>query len=47
MATIGYGDFSITNSMERFIFVVVIILGSFAASVFTIDLLDFLELQDK
>lgn len=47
MATIGYGEFAIKNSIERLIFVLVIISGSFAASVFTIDLLEFLDLQDK
>ncbi len=47
MATIGYGEFAVRNSVERVVFVVVIILGSFAASVFTIDLLNFLELEDK
>lgn len=47
MATIGYGEFAIKNPIERLIFVLVIISGSFAASVFTIDLLEFLDLQDK
>ncbi len=47
MSTIGYGEFRTQNSLERLVLVLVVILGSFASSVFTIYLLEFLELGDK
>jgi hypothetical protein len=47
MATIGYGEYQINGSLERFVMIIVIISGSFAGSAFTIYFLEFLELEDK